>query len=83
MAAEDGGPWAVSMGWRRLVTYLESSQENVNLLQGNLAQLQSGYSTQDWFTEWLPGNLKIDSTKGIPHFPHWEPTNAAVAVTTV
>jgi hypothetical protein len=40
--AEDGEPWAVSIGWRRSVTYIESSRENANQLQGNLAQLQTG-----------------------------------------
>jgi hypothetical protein len=32
--AEDGEPWAVSIGLRS-VTYLESNRENANLLQGN------------------------------------------------
>jgi hypothetical protein len=74
-----------SIGWRRSVTYLESSsRENANLPQVIWRNSKLEYSTLDWFTEWLPGNLKIDSrgtmytTEGIPHFPHREPTNAAV-----
>jgi hypothetical protein len=82
--AEDREPWAVSM--LKNVGHLP----RVDPGDRESAPRQSGVtpnwcnSTLDWFTEWLPGNLIIHSrdimymTEGIPHFPHREPTNAAV-----
>jgi hypothetical protein len=72
----DGELWAVSIWWRRSVTasvYLESSRKNANLLQGIWRNSKLVYSTLDRFTEWIPGNLKIDSWDTVYVQDWWDP----------